>query len=434
PGELVRVQGGRAETLGMVAPPMPPQHRTHQGALNAVESEVQEVLKDSIRAHLVSDVEVGTLLSGGIDSAVVTALAVEVHGGPVRAFTLAVDDPALDETELATHAARTLGVRHHVLRVGPDQARARLPALLGSLDEPLADPSILPTRLVAELAREHVKVVLSGDGGDELFLGYTRHRFMDALDRARTLGPLSTWAARAGAHLPARALDAAYGSLHGVLGLPDVVAPARKLAAAAESLREDRVLAYGRLFRAGTPAELTRLGLPHDPAIPVLRAAGEGYDGADAAGLGQAVDVRLWLPDDILAKVDRASMAVGLEARVPLIDVEVARVAASLPGYALRSGSTGKVVLRRLAEKRFGPGLARADKRGFGLPMRDWLAGPLRPWRTEALASLSDRGLFDGHGLRALQEAHDTGTDHAPILFALCALEMWLRARASVVA
>jgi len=426
-GGLLRADRDGVRLLGVTQPPLPPPHRSTSPGEGALES-TQRALDETVRAHLMADVEVGAFLSGGIDSALITAAMVDARAGPVQAFTMAVDDPALDESALASETARALGITHHVRRVSPADARDRLPLILAGMDEPLADASLLPTRLVSELAREHVKVVLSGDGGDELFGGYTRHRLLVMMDPLRPLGRVSGLLAGAVKAVGEDALNAAYARVQPRLHLPPLHAPARKLVAALESLGKDRALAYGRMFQSGFAPELAVLGVDGSGAAAHLVATSDGYARADALSLAQAVDARTWLPHDILPKVDRMSMAVGLEARVPLVDVVMARHAATLGTPWLCDRSEGKRVLRALAERRFGAGLARASKRGFGLPMRDWLAGPLKAWRVDALGSLSTRRLFDPRGLTQLQQQHDTGTDHAPLLFALCALEMWLRA------
>jgi asparagine synthase (glutamine-hydrolysing) len=427
PGAVLRadVHGVRLDSVSQ--PPLPPQHRATFSSVNPVAA-THAALTETVRAHLMADVEVGAFLSGGIDSALITAAMVDAHQGPVQAFTMAVDDPAMDESGLARHAADTLGVRHHIRRVSSEEARARLPSLLAEMDEPLADASLLPTRLVSELAREHVKVVLSGDGGDELFGGYTRHELLMLLDPFRPLGRVSRLLARGVVAAGEERINSLYSGLQPRLHLPSLHAPARKLVAALETLGQERAVAYGRMFRTGFPDELATLGISGDPAIAHLVSCGDGFAAADALSLAQAVDARTWLPHDILPKVDRMSMAVGLEARVPLIDVRMAQHAASLDAPSLRKGREGKRVLRILAEQRFGKALAHAGKRGFGLPMRAWLAGPLKPWRTDALGSLASRNLFSPAGLAQLQDSHDGGTDHSPLLFALCALEMWLRA------
>ncbi len=427
PGACVRFDQQGRHAMAVQSPPLPPLKRP--GRDRDVTATMEASLRQSVKAHLMADVEVGTFLSGGLDSALVTAAMVDEVGNNVQAFTMAVDEPGMDESEPAAHVARTLGIRHHIRRVSAQDALARLSGILGGMDEPLADASILPTRLVSELAREHVKVVLSGDGGDELLGGYTRHHLFGLLDAARPLAGL----AGAGTSVlngvgPSR-LDAAYARVRGLLRLPPLHAPSRKIRAALTVLDLPRAVAYAQMWRTGFVAELLQLGITEDPALAHLTSSARGYANADALSLAQAMDLRTWLPDDILTKLDRASMAVALESRVPLIDLEVAGVAASLPLPALRKGSEGKRVLRTLAARRFGDALARAPKRGFGLPMRAWLSGALKGQREELLGSLGTRGLFPAEGLRALQDTHDAGEDHAPLLFALLALESWLRAR-----
>ena len=239
----------------------------------------------------------------------------------------------------------------------------------------------------------------------------------------------STAAATLGRTLGEAPINAAYARLAPLLGLPVLKSPARKLVAAAQSLTDARALSYGRMFRVGFPAELDQLGVATETTQAHLMDAARGYEQADALSLAQVMDLRTWLPSDILTKVDRASMAVGLEARVPLISPSFAAHAASLPLDALRRGGEGKRVLRAVMADRFGDVLSKARKRGFGLPMQAWLAGPLKAWREDTLASLATRKLVSADGIRTLQDVHDRGEDHAPLLYAMCSLEMWLQGR-----
>jgi asparagine synthase (glutamine-hydrolysing) len=423
PGACLLVQDGRVTEVDRREPPMAPSQRP---VAPVTDAEAERVVLDSVRAHLLADVEVGTFLSGGVDSSLVTAAMVEVAGGSVQAFTVAVEDPALDESAVAARTAAALGVRHHVRRVSARETQDRLPGILAEQDEPLADPSLLPTRLCAELAAQHVKVVLSGDGGDELFGGYTRHRLhrVMRLGRAlpRSLGALTPLADQG-------FLDRAYATVAPAAGLPPLKSPGRKLRAALQGLAEPSAVAYGRTFRATQDDELALLGLPTWPVHAHLVQAGLGFADGEPLSEAQAVDLRSWLPGDILRKVDRATMAVGLEARVPLICDQVAALAARLPARALLHQGVGKRVLRRLVERRLGRELAMGPKRGFGLPAGAWLRGPLKSWREETLKSLERRGFLAVGGVRRLQVRHDGGQDLAPVLWALCALEAWLQGR-----
>jgi asparagine synthase (glutamine-hydrolysing) len=405
-------------------PPPIPGHRSHRGYSVDTVQEVQSAIWGSVSAHLMADVEVGTFLSGGVDSALITAAMVDLHGPRVQAFTIAIDDAALDESAEAAQTARALGIQHHVRRVSAADAIARLPALLGELDEPLADPSILPTRLCAELAREHVKVVLSGDGGDEFFAGYTRHKLFALLQYAGPLLPMVASAVHGMVRaVDEKTMDRVYSRLAPHVGLPPLQHPGRKLRAAGQSLFEPRVLQYARMFRAGQTEELGLLGLEDASAAHLIASAESA--GADALTLAQTVDLRSWLPGDILTKLDRATMAVGLEARVPLICDAVARAASALPVPALQRGGLGKRVLRDIAQHRFGKAMSRRPKRGFGIPLQAWLAGPLAHWRRQCVQSFAARGMVAEERLNRLEQEHHAGKDHAPLLFAVCALETW---------
>ena len=428
PGQVLRVVRGAVQEVTRVAlTPVP--HRRKSGRLPGAVAGLQDALGASVASHLQADVEVGVLLSGGVDSAVVASLAVQHQPGRVQAFTLAVDHPAMDESAHAAQTAARLGVEHHVRKVTAADALARLPSLLASLDQPVADPSILPTRLVCELAAEHVKVVLSGDGGDELLGGYVRHRLWLAMRQMRPLSALAPWGTALTRLATDDRINRAYNRLAPTVGLPGIHEPARKLRAALASLAEPASVAYARTWRTAGTDELRTLGLDDAAANQLLLRGGASHAHAQALSLAQHADLLHWLPDDILFKVDRASMAVGLEARVPLLSAAVVRFCAGLHQGDLMHRGQGKHVLRQLAAQRVNADIAWARKRGFGLPLRQWLATDLRAWREDLLGSLAGRGTVSARGVRNLQDAHDGGTDHAPALFALCALESWLRPR-----
>jgi asparagine synthase (glutamine-hydrolysing) len=371
----------------------------------------------AVRRRLVSDVPLGALLSGGIDSTIVVGLMAQETGEPVRTFTVGVDDPRYDERSHARVAANAFGTAHVELLVEPDPVEL-VSRLATFLDEPLGDEAILPTFLISEVARRHVTVALTGDGGDESFAGYERYA---AMGLAQTLGrvpllprlaarglralpsgsaPRST-PARAARLCEAAALPASarYGSLVEVFP-----------AALREELYEDDFIAA---FGEAHPAAAL-LGEPPLPGIPGL----------------QLLDARTYLPDDLLVKSDRASMATSLELRSPLLDHRVLEVGLSLPDSLRFSGRRGKVALRRAFAHLVPPELASRGKTGFGIPLGAWFRGPLRELASDVL--LGQRARMRGqlrHSAveRLLVEHVREERDHGHRLWCLLVLELWQR-------
>lgn len=389
------------------------------------------LLSRAVRSRLISDVPLGAFLSGGVDSSTVVALMHAAGGGTVRTFSIGSSDTGYDESSFARSVARHLGTEHTELVLEDSQIAELVPTILEDLDEPLADPSFVPTWLVSRMAREHVTVALSGDGGDEVFGGYTRHRVAASrlmlllrlprpLKRAVALmltsPPPATWDAAA-TLLPA-------GRRPGRAG-EQVQKAARVLAAAdAEDL-------YGRLCSVWEdgPSAARR------PAASLPGTASQWRDEPRLAAAEQMMlhDTLGYLPGDVLAKVDRASMAHSLEVRVPLLDHRVVEAAWGLPlELRIRDGST-KWILKQVLARYVPPDLTRRPKRGFALPIGRWLRGPLRPWAEGLLAgsSLDRVGLLEVAPVRRLWTEHLRGrTDHHAALWTVLVLQAWASRRA----
>jgi asparagine synthase (glutamine-hydrolysing) len=377
------------------------------GAGEAAEA-LAALLADAVRLCRVADVPLGAFLSGGIDST--SVVAAMCGGAPPRTFTIGFDDAAFDESRHAEAVARHLGTDHTTLTATEADALAIVPELGRLYDEPFADSSEVPTVLVSRLARAHVTVVLSGDGGDEVFGGYERYRWLERLAAARALVPG-----------PLRPLAAAAGRI--VRRAAPGIRPARALALL--DAADDAAL-YRRLMTTG--ADPTRLlpgtAMPppprFEPGLPLRRAA-------------MLDDTLAYLPDDILVKVDRASMSVGLEARVPLLDHRILAFAASLPDALLVDARGAKAPLRAVAERSVPRALLERPKMGFGVPLARWLAGPLRDWAEALLAPARLReGLgFDDRAVRALwQRLLGGDRTAAPAIWAVLMAEAWREARA----
>lgn len=393
--------------------------------------ELEALLLDAVRLRMVADVPVGAFLSGGVDSSTIAALMVQASAAPVRTFTIGFSDPAYDESTEAAAVAAKLGTQHTHAQLHPDEALAAIPELPEIYDEPFADSSQLPTLLVSRLARRDITVALTGDGADELFAGYNRHAWCERL-----------WGRLDGVPLRARRVVGA------ALALPSPAAvdrlahmgfrrmpPSRrpripsakvaKLARILPSLSPEDM--YQRLT-SHWPEPTALVGVPEPATLisdtsrwPVLRTATERV---------MLLDQLTYLPDDILTKVDRASMSVALEVRVPFLDHRIVEAAWRLPlSQKLRNGET-KWPLRRILRGHLPDELVSRPKMGFGLPLGSWLRGPLRDWTEDLLsvAALSDDGMLEPEPIRRLWQEHLRGrVDAGQELWDVLMFQAWRR-------
>lgn len=342
--------------------------------------EGEALLRDAVKRRLVSDVPLGALLSGGVDSSTVTAL-MQVEGGhPVKSFTVGFEQAGFDEAGQAQAIAEHIGAEHHELYLSEARALELVPRLPEWYDEPFGDSSALPSWLVAQMAREHVTVALSGDGGDEVFLGYNRYHAAAAAWQGvrRIPDPLKRLAAKAISAVPTTGWD-------GVADLlPKSIRPrmagdkAHKLGSILAEDDADGM--YRRLVSHwNDPTDLVANAA--EPTSAVWREAGKIEDFSERMAF---LDSKTYLPDDILTKVDRASMAVGLEVRVPLLDHRLIEFAWRLPKPMKLRGTSTKRLLRRILYRHVPKELVDRPKTGFAIPLDNWLRGPLRDW-AEAL-------------------------------------------------
>ncbi|MCA3245005.1 MAG: asparagine synthase (glutamine-hydrolyzing) [Azospirillum sp.] len=387
---------------------------------------LEALLEDCVAKRLVSDVPLGAFLSGGIDSSLVVALMRKC--GPAKTFTIGFDEKGYDEAAHAKAIAAHLGTEHTELYVSPAHALGVVPKLADMYDEPFADSSQIPTFLVSEMTRKHVTVALSGDGGDELFAGYNRYVWADRLwgTLARVPAPLRAAAAAIAARTPSGLADAAARLL------PEHHRPARpheKLAKMAEILRLDGIDAvYRRLVSQWPdPGALVPGGAePDGPLFDPSLAA----EFPEPVARMQAIDAATYLPDDILVKVDRATMAVGLEGREPLLDHRLYEFAWSLPPeFKLRDG-VGKWPLRQILVRHVPRELFERPKMGFGVPIDSWLRGPLRDWAEDLLdeRAMKADGLLAPAPIRAAWAQHLSGAreNHYP-LWTVLMFQAWRR-------
>jgi len=393
---------------------------------DAAQGELTSLLQDSVKRQMVSDVPLGGLLSGGIDSSLVVAMMQRANSEPVETFTIGFSEREFDESVHAATIARHLGTSHHEIHLSPEEAMGIIPDLPGIYDEPFADSSQIPTCLLSRIVRRNVTVALSGDGGDELFAGYRRYgqiqklaRILDSLPSSLTRGLCraallipSTWWRRGSAWIPAAQRSSG------------VVERSRNLASRLIE-NVDEVYPYlhchwpdpGSLM-AGDVSSST--SLHETEARRLLRSPISRW---------QYLDMLHYLPDDILVKVDRASMAASLELRVPLLDHRVVELAWKIPEEIKTNGTDGKVILRKILADYIPRQLFERPKMGFGIPLSDWMRGPLSTW----IEDLINPGMVKKHDIlssdivwKIWQEHRSGSQDWGYWLWDLVSLQAWL--------
>jgi asparagine synthase (glutamine-hydrolysing) len=385
--------------------------------------ELQTRLRDATAKRMIADVPLGAFLSGGVDSSAVVAMMSDISDAPVNTCSISFGDPAYNESKYAEQLADRYGTAHHVEQVNADDFSLveRIPSIY---DEPFADSSSIPTFRVCELARKHVKVALSGDGGDEVFAGYRRYRWHMNEERLRqsvppflrrnlfgalgALYPKLDWAPRifrAKSTLEAIARDSMEAYLHSVSILPNDL--------------------HGKLFSPSFRRELQGY-----TSREVFRQHEARCDTDDPLSRIQYIDMKTYLPGDILTKVDRASMANSLEVRVPLLDAEFATWAGSIPSSMKLQGRQGKFVFKKALEGIVPNDILYREKMGFAVPLTSWFRGPLRERVRERLLgeSMRECGIFDLEYVESILDQHVRGSrDHSPPIWALLVFEGFYR-------
>jgi asparagine synthase (glutamine-hydrolysing) len=382
---------------------------------------LRELLSDSVRMRLASDVPLGVLLSGGVDSSTVTALAARASSEPIKTFSISFAETSFDESSYARRVAEHISTQHHEQRLSVDLA-ANLVSEIGAwLDEPLSDPSIVPMYLLSRFTRKHVTVALGGDGGDELFAGYPMyyaHKLAAAYERAprflqrALVEPIVK-------RLPVRTENLSFDF------------KARRFVT---GMKYDAVARHHVWFGSFTPDEQEVLlsdEVKRETSSDVYADARLMLDQCDADNVieqMQFLDSRFYLAEDILTKVDRASMAVSLEVRAPFLDYRVAEFAASLPVDYKQRGRTTKYVLKRAIKPLLPSFVPKRGKKGFGVPIADWLKGSLRSLTRDMLSRerLKRAGLFNAGYVQSLLDQHESGrANKSKLLWTLLMFELW---------
>jgi asparagine synthase (glutamine-hydrolysing) len=385
-------------------------HEPRRRSLDEECEELRAVLRESVRKELISDVPLGVFLSGGIDSSAVTAMMTQL-GGDVKSFSVGFADRSFDESRHARQVARHLGTEHRELTLEPDMLLDLIPQLPALLDEPLGDASIIPTYLLSAFTRRHVKVALGGDGGDELFAGYPT--------------------------LQAHRLAAYYQRAPRVLREGLVEPVVRRLPVSRRNMsfdfRAKRFVAGARYPIAERHQRWMGSFAPEERAALLSREVQRDLDHADGAyadPLNQVLmmDMRLYLENDILVKLDRASMMASLEGRVPLLNKDFVEYATHLPLNMKLRGLRSKFLLKRALRGLLPDSILSRPKKGFGIPVAEWFRGPLKEQMLSVLSPdrIARKGFFDPAVVRGLIDDHlDGRRDNRKQLWTLFAFELW---------
>jgi asparagine synthase (glutamine-hydrolysing) len=412
PGHLLRVRPGQSSHVIQYWDAVPYYTGPHQDYDEVeVQDRLDDLLQSAVRYRMISDVPVGALLSGGVDSSLVVALMQEQSIRPVKTFTIAFDTPRYNEAPHAKAVAQHLGTEHHELVANEQNLLGFVGDLVNFYDEPFADTSAIPTYAVSAMARQQVTVALSGDGGDETHLGYPTYQWLERREQVRRWLPASL--VNVGAELVGRLPQRRFRRL------------SRYVSFATPLEAHLWVVSYWDW------ADLPLLLSGHNDGARII----DSYErvvarlpGVELLQQVATADLVLYMADDVLTKVDRASMAVGLEVRVPLLDHRVVEYSAGLPVHMKRRRGVGKYLLRKLLNRRVPQELIDRPKQGFSVPLAQWLQGPLKDLLLSTLTSsrLKIHGLFQtGVVDQHVHEHLDGKHDHSKKLWSLLVFQMW---------
>jgi len=432
PGEMLEVQDGRilnrrkfwdaAESARAAT--------AHAPKLSDAEAidRLEKLIELAVDRRLASDVPLGAYLSGGIDSSTVLAIMRARASGSVKSFCIGFGDTRYDESRHAEDVANHLRLEHHTLHVTPDDLLQAVFDMPDVYDEPFADPSQVPTYILSRLTRGHVTVALSGDGGDELFSGYTRYGKLEKI--CRMAGRVPSALKPGAAHLIRAVPKAVWNGAETVMprdyGQSPLAARAQKFADVLQAVRPEMI--YRDVIEQWPDPENLVIG-GHEPVDPIWLGA-LGIGASNPSRLAQLLDVYSYLPEDILVKVDRASMAVGLEVRAPLLDQDIAEFAWGLPQNQLVRNGAGKWLLRQVLYRHIPAELVDRPKMGFAFPLCEWLRGPLRDWAEDLLdpSKMATAAYLNPGLVRAMWAEHLSGArDWSYRLWCVLMFESWRR-------
>jgi len=428
--EIVRIGVGQGSTVRRKSRywNVPVPSRDVSGAEGVSIEALHGVLKEAVKSRMHADVPLGAFLSGGIDSSLIAALMQDAGGGRVRTYSVGFEDRTHDEAVYAAAVARALGTAHHELYVKSQDALDVVPFLPQLYDEPFADSSQIPTFLLSKMTRQHVTVALSGDAGDELFGGYVRYFQARRLQALYAVAP--KWGRGVVASMLREIAKPTYDSVRafGPRALRVAFSSDRLVKLASVIELDGCQQMYARLVSQWPDSRIPA------PQLPAWESE------VDDVNLRRRIgDLRSWmmyldsityLPDDILVKVDRASMAASLEVRVPLLDHRVVEFAARIPLSFKIRGGVGKWALRQVLYRYVDRSLIDRPKQGFGVPLAEWLRGSLREWAEELLSEkeLAESGLVDVSPIRMAWKAHLSGRENVQYrLWVVLMLQAWLR-------
>ena len=400
------------------------------GSLEEATDELEKLLKETVSCRMIADVSLGALLSGGFDSTMVVAMMQSMSTRPIKTFSIGFWEPKYNEAQHAQDIARHLGTDHTELYIEPKDALSVIPELPKIYDEPFADSSQIPTLLLAKLARQDVQVALSGDGGDELFGGYTK--YPECLTRWETWGKRPLWARQRMAEAMTSLGQASWSLLGPSKNQePGEISNWKKFFGKIEK--------KSRWIPAANPVDLVALRharcrniqdyvLHAEETHSILTNPNDWAAVSNPLQGMMHLDFATFLTDDILVKVDRASMSVSLEVRCPLLDTRLVEFAWSLPLSMRLQGNRGKVILRNVLERYVPPNLTERPKKGFAVPVSEWLKGPLREWAEHLLneARLREQGFLEPKTVHRAWQQHLSGwQDHDTLLWSLLMFQAW---------
>jgi asparagine synthase (glutamine-hydrolysing) len=397
---------------------LPPQDAGTELSEKQYVERLRELFEDAVKVRLVSDVPLGAFLSGGVDSAAVVAFMTRIMHQPVKTFSIGFsDDPSFNELEHARVIAKKFNTEHHEFLVTPD-AIDLLPTLVWHYDQPFADSSAIPSFLVAQMSREHVKVALTGDGGDELFAGYERFAAARVAENYRRTPRLLQ-----------NSVKQLLGIMPEATTYRSFVRRARRFVDSAALPLPERYLNWVGIFSPSQINELLTDAIESDPVSHFQTYFDSSHDG-DLIGQLLTVNMKSYLPGDLLVKTDRMTMANSLEARCPFLDHQLLEFSCTIPSKLKLKGMTTKYILKRALEGILPKEIIHRQKHGFGVPVGQWFRTSLKSYLHETLLSREAlaRGYFCEPTLRRLIGEHESGKrDHGHRLWALLSLEVWHR-------